>query len=69
MFFQWLRQQETHWRQKKTEWVLRHEKGELGDRPHFHFLIRALPPGANTRHFRLAAMSRWESIGGGMARI
>jgi hypothetical protein len=48
MFFQWLRQQERHWQQKKTEWVLRHEKGELGGRPHFHFLIRALPPGANS---------------------
>lgn len=69
MFFQWLRQQETHWRQKKTEWVLRHEKGELGGRPHFHFLIRALPHGANTSHFRMAAMNRWESLGGGMARI
>ncbi|GAT35261.1 hypothetical protein TSACC_3325 [Terrimicrobium sacchariphilum] len=69
MFFQWLRQQERHWQQKKTEWVLRHEKGEIGGRPHFHFLIRALPPGANTSHYRMAAMSRWESLGGGMARI
>lgn len=69
MFYQWLRQQERHWLQKRTEWVLRHEKGELGGRPHFHFLIRALPSGANTSHFRMAAMSRWESLGGGMARI
>jgi hypothetical protein len=49
--------------------ALRHEKGEQGGRPHFHFLIRALPSGANSSHFRMAAMSRWESLGGGMARI
>lgn len=69
MFYQWLRQQEHCWGQKKTQWVLRHEKGELGGRHHFHFLIRDLPPGANTSHFRMAAMNRWESLGGGMARI
>ena len=69
MYFKWLRQQERHWRQKQTQWVLRHEKGEIGGRPHFHFLIRALPSGANTSHFRMAAMNRWESLGGGMARI
>lgn len=69
MFFQWLRAQEKHWNLKYTQWILRHEKGEVGERPHFHFLIRGLPKGANTRHFRLAAMNRWELLGGGMARI
>jgi len=69
MYFQWLRQQEHHWRQKTTQWVLRHEKGEIGGRPHLHFLIRALPSSANTSHFRMAAMNRWELLGGGMARI
>jgi hypothetical protein len=69
MFFKWLRQQEHHWHQKRTEWVLRHEHGELNERPHFHFLIRGLPKGANTGHMRIAAMNRWEKLGGGMARI
>ena len=69
MYFKWLRQNEHLWKLKKTQWVLRHEKGELNERPHFHFLIRGLPPKMTGRHFRLAAMNRWEILGGGMARI
>lgn len=69
MWFKWLRQNEDIWRQKKTQWVLRHERGEVGDRPHFHFLIRGLPRSMTGRHYRLAAMERWEALGGGMARI
>lgn len=69
MFYKWLRQQEDHWKQKKTMWVLRHERGEVGERPHFHCLIRGLPVGADIRPFRFAAMHRWEQLGGGMARI
>lgn len=69
MWFKWLRQREHAWNVKQTQWVLRHEKGEIGERPHFHFLIRGLKQGVTNRHFRFQAMTEWENLGGGIARI
>ncbi len=47
-------------------WCLRMESGEQFGRRHFHFLIAGLPTHTG---FRFMVMHKWESIGGGMARI
>ena len=53
---------------KKVLWVVRHEKGTVGGRPHFHAVIAGLPPSAGSRNC-FAIKSQWERLGGGMARI
>lgn len=69
IFFQWLR---SHFEKaaglKKTIFVLRHERGEIGQRPHFHFLM-VVPPGMDTISQRFRMMAAWENLGGGFARI
>lgn len=69
MFYRWLREQESHWNQSRSQWILRHETGELNGRPHFHFLLRGLPVASTGRSARFAAMHSWEAVGGGFARI
>jgi hypothetical protein len=48
-------------------WVLRCEDGEITGRAHLHFLLGD-PINHTTISQRFAMMSRWEGLGGGMAR-
>jgi len=53
----------------KLLWVLRKEKGEATQRPHFHALIAGLPNSALHNTDCLAFMTSWERFGGGIARV
>ena len=69
MFFQWLISDfQKQARLKQTVLVLRHELGERGSRPHFHFLM-VVPDHMKTISHRFRMMSAWEKRGGGFARI
>ena len=68
MFFQWLRKFEKTIKAKETIYLLRHELGEMGSRPHFHFLM-VVPGTANSVTNRFKQMAAWEQLGGGFARI
>ncbi len=53
----------------KLIWCLRLESGERTGRRHLHALIAGLPAYVITPRTCLATMSKWELLGGGMARI
>ncbi len=53
----------------KILWVLRKEKGELSDRPHFHALIAGLPTSASSEATCFSYMKIWERHAGGQARV
>ncbi len=53
----------------KILWVLRKEKGEITQRPHFHALIAGLPASAVTPATCFSFMKIWESLRGGQARV
>ena len=50
-------------------WALRHELGEINERPHFHSLITGLPNNAVTPATCFSFMKIWEKHGGGIARV
>lgn len=69
MFYQWLRSHlEKTSGERQTVFMLRHELGEMGSRPHFHFLM-VVPDQINTISHRFRMMSAWENLGGGFARV
>jgi hypothetical protein len=53
----------------KILWVLRKEKGEMTQRPHFHALIAGLPNTAVNEATCFSYMKIWERIGGGISRV
>jgi len=50
-------------------WVSRAEFGEQTARLHLHSLLGGLPTWMITRRSCLAMMGKWESLGGGIARV
>jgi len=54
---------------KRLIWCLRIEKGEIGERIHFHYLMAGLPVSAVNTKTCVAMMKQWERFGGGMARV
>lgn len=54
---------------RRGVWALRQERGEIGGRRHFHFLIAGLPPDAVQAATCMSLKAQWEELGGGMARV
>jgi len=50
-------------------WCLRMEAGEQTGRLHFHFLLTGIPSDAVHERTCFSMMKRWETLGGGMARV
>jgi hypothetical protein len=50
-------------------WCLRQERGEVGGRRHFHFLVAGVRGALVNPTTCFWLMDKWEKLGGGMARI
>ena len=71
MFFALLRKTAKDFRLHfpRLPWCLRQERGEIGGRRHFHFLLTGLPPNAASVKTCMTLKTRWEQLGGGFARV
>jgi hypothetical protein len=54
---------------KNLRWALRLELGEIGGRPHFHFLLGGFPSFIVDTMTCAYMRGYWEGLGGGMARV
>jgi len=54
---------------RRLLWCLRRENGEALGRLHFHFVIGGLPARYVSQVTCFSLMNKWESLGGGMARV